>query len=1040
VIYKALLRHLDYVTDLDLAELEIALEVDGRLAEFERRYEAQYRQSWRSRRGLIALAMNEASAIMHALEPSTYPAADTWARTRRATDVTPNLLAERTLELTRRRLGDRTVLFVVDEVGQYVSRSTDKMLDLQGVVQAFGRAGKGKVWLAVTSQERLDEVVDSLEGKAVELARVQDRFPLRVDLAPSDISEVTSKRVLTKKPEWEERLAAAYERFRPTLTNHSRLAASSRRIALDAHAFVEMYPFLPYQIDLTIDIVSGLRNQPGASRQTGGANRTIIKLAQQVLINPHVNLGARPVGELVTLDMLYDLVEGNVGFERRHDINEIVDQYAETPLVAKVAKAICLLQFVRGVSRTPENLAAVLYPALGSEALIQPVQEALQTLLAGQRIREGENGYELLSVQGKTWEEERRSIAPKPADMGRLKKELAAELLKELRPYRYKNVRNFAPAVSIDGEAPSKGEIPLQVRLEDDDPGLLVAYTVAQDSSRQAKGTAFWVVPVSAAVFLGLQELYRSRQMIDRHERRIASAEEGVLLSDEKNRQGKLLQTLRNDLSAAFLAGRLYFAGREQRAQALGGAVGAVASALFADVVPRLYDRVDLGAVAVKGDEVRPLLTNTNLVGLPAVLYDGAGGLGLVHSAQGSYRLNPNAAIVQEVSGFIAGGNTGEESKTGKLLESHFGAPPYGWDADVVLLVVAALFRAGAIEVTSQGRTTRAWTDPVAQSVFLAMPRFRAAEFRPREEKTPTLAEMISAMKGLRDLYAEEPALEVAAIANTVRTRLREEVPGLAGLAERLRAHGLPGWEEIDALRRDLEGLGTSTDDDAVKSFARQHEAIGAGLARARTLETATTEANLATIAQARQAVNEFWPLLRGRSDVTGALEDAAARLCADLTADTWESRLTQVATDAGAIVAAYRRLREAVKVRHEEAFARALSELDGQPDYAGLPLEARERVAAPLRERLVRAAGGDGAYGDLTTLESDLRLLPSLTGDALVAIEHLLAPEVRVERVRVGRFVGGAIGTQDELEAQLGALRDYCAKLLAEGARVVLE
>jgi len=44
------------------------------------------------------------------------------------------------------------------------------------------------------------------------------------------------------------------------------------------------------------------------------------------------------------------------------------------------------------------------------------------------------------------------------------------------------------------------------------------------------------------------------------------------------------------------------------------------------------------------------------------------------------------------------------------------------------------------------------------------------------------------------------------------------------------------------------------------------------------------------------------------------------------------------------------------------------------------------------------------------------------------------------VERVRVGRFVGGAIGTQDELEAQLGALRDYCAKLLAEGARVVLE
>jgi hypothetical protein len=54
------------------------------------------------------------------------------------------------------------------------------------------------MWLVVTSLEKLNVVVDSLESKQVELARAQARFPLRVDLLPSDIDEVTGKRVLDK--------------------------------------------------------------------------------------------------------------------------------------------------------------------------------------------------------------------------------------------------------------------------------------------------------------------------------------------------------------------------------------------------------------------------------------------------------------------------------------------------------------------------------------------------------------------------------------------------------------------------------------------------------------------------------------------------------------------------------------------------------------------------------------------------------------------------------------------------------------------------
>src|SRR5229473_1029438 len=55
------------------------------------------------------------------------------------------------------------------------------------------------VWVVVTSQEKLDEVVAALDSKRVELAKLQDRFRYRIDLAPADIREVATRRVLGKK-------------------------------------------------------------------------------------------------------------------------------------------------------------------------------------------------------------------------------------------------------------------------------------------------------------------------------------------------------------------------------------------------------------------------------------------------------------------------------------------------------------------------------------------------------------------------------------------------------------------------------------------------------------------------------------------------------------------------------------------------------------------------------------------------------------------------------------------------------------------------
>ena len=162
---------------------------------------------WNERKGIVAFALSEASAAMRAIDPAIYADNDSWADANKGkADITPRLLATRVSELMAKRKPGHNVIFVVDEVGQFVARDVNKMLDLQAIVQQLGIHGHGKHWLAVTSQEKLGELVGGLDDTRIELARLMDRFKSQVHLEPSDISEVTSKRVLAKNASAQEQL------------------------------------------------------------------------------------------------------------------------------------------------------------------------------------------------------------------------------------------------------------------------------------------------------------------------------------------------------------------------------------------------------------------------------------------------------------------------------------------------------------------------------------------------------------------------------------------------------------------------------------------------------------------------------------------------------------------------------------------------------------------------------------------------------------------------------------------------------------------
>ncbi|MHC5730190.1 MAG: hypothetical protein ACYTXY_39985, partial [Nostoc sp.] len=182
------------------------------------------------------------------------------------------------------------------------------------------------------------------------------------------------------------------------------------------------------------------------NRFLGGSNRTIIKQAYEMLVSERTNLKDKPIGTLVTLDKLFELVEGNLSTEKRTDISDITQRFKDDPedkgMAARVAKTVCLLEFVKDLPRTEKNIAACLVDQVGEPAPVAAVQKTLTRLYEAKFIRNTEEGWKLQTAQEKNWETERRSLSPKPRDRNEIIRDALREIFSEpkLKTYRYRDL------------------------------------------------------------------------------------------------------------------------------------------------------------------------------------------------------------------------------------------------------------------------------------------------------------------------------------------------------------------------------------------------------------------------------------------------------------------------------------------------------------------------------------------------------------------------------------------------------------------------
>jgi len=1075
-LYRALLRDLDYAEDFDIAELEQTLEADGRLPQFIEAFEAHHKAQFEkdpkkfaaqltagqyrwSHRRKLAMKMNEASYVLHKLDDKTYPHADTWAKSQadKRAEITPALLVEKSFELMRRRRKGKGLVFIVDEVGAFVSRSAEKIEDLRAVVEQFGKASKNKlkakqvdgpVWVVVTSQEKLDDVVAAIDSKRVELVRLLERFKIPIDLPPKDIREVATKRVLSKKAEAVAPLTKLYRDHEGLLNQNLQLERSQRRTNVTEQDFVEFYPYPPHFIDLSIDIMAGVRLQPGAPRHLGGSNRTIIKQAYEMLASTSTNLRAAAFGRLVTLDLVFDLVVANLASEKQKDVSDIAAQFGATGWECRVAKVLTLLEFIRDLPRTEANVASMLCERVDQPAPLAAVKQALQKLEQAQFVRQTSEGFKLQTQSEKGWSTQRQALDPKPRERSEILRETLGEVFSDpkLKQFTFKGLKRFKVGLSLDDTSIEDGQISLGLVSAESDAQFAKSLQDTQAASRQ-KGNedrVYWVFPLAPEVDDLVAEVFRSRTMIAKYEQLRGqgkiTADESSCLANERTEAIRLGGRLRAEIVKTVESGTGLFQGVSYDNAALGKGLGEIVKEMLGKAVPKIYAKFDLGAIPLGSFEPAEILKAANLGGLPQPFYDPA--FALVTNTGGKSSPNVDAPACKEVLGFLKAKSEFGERVDGKELERKFMGSGYGWDVEVIRTLMALLLRAGAVEMTHQDRKYRSGQDPGARAPFASAVGFRNAVFAPRGSISIKL--LTAAGSHLEAITGQEVNAEETAIFDAFKRYADEEEKALLPIIASASAYQLGQVTALSEHLNSLRAIRDSASDDCVRALANEGKSLAGASAKVTGLRNALAGPGMEVLKRAKVVLSQLAGALPVEAaDGVAAAEDL--RGLADLADDNL--KLKKVAELVDVVEGSYGKAYGAAHTKRADVLGRLLDRLRGRPDWP-----SKKEDAEPIEsligshgmhesKREQYASTCSECRASLQQLASDLAGVGALESEAVQRLVALSTPpEVPVRRVSVRALCNEALDTPEDVRQFIELLESQLLKLIDEGARIIVE
>lgn len=271
-----------YGENLKVAKLEQFIAKRSKTEEFRRIFEEKNGASWLESRDAFAFFEDDVVETLQQVLGMSESAAKNWFNGTETVEMSIAQLVSEIREYVDSQPTDFRLLFMIDEVGQYVGGDTDLLINLQSLVEKIGSECEGKVWVVCTGQEAIDEIIKAREN---EFSRIQARFKTRLSLSSASADEVIQKRILLKTSEAERGLEQIYTAKDAELRNlfsfKKEDAAQDITGYSGAKEFAKNFPFVPYQFILMQKVFTEIRKHGNSGKHLSGGERSMLSGFQE---------------------------------------------------------------------------------------------------------------------------------------------------------------------------------------------------------------------------------------------------------------------------------------------------------------------------------------------------------------------------------------------------------------------------------------------------------------------------------------------------------------------------------------------------------------------------------------------------------------------------------------------------------------------------------------------------------------------------------------------------------------------------------------
>lgn len=170
------------------------------------------------------------------------------------------------------------LVFLVDEVSQYVGRDQSLLLNLQEIVSKLSDACKKKVWIACTAQQLIQDVISDsgFDEKSDDYGKILGRFETRISLDSTDPSYITQKRVLDKNSNGLIEISKLYKEKQDAIENQFRINHELYKGYQTENDFELSYPFVPYQFKLIAHVFDAFQNLQYVIKEVKDNERSVL--------------------------------------------------------------------------------------------------------------------------------------------------------------------------------------------------------------------------------------------------------------------------------------------------------------------------------------------------------------------------------------------------------------------------------------------------------------------------------------------------------------------------------------------------------------------------------------------------------------------------------------------------------------------------------------------------------------------------------------------------------------------------------------------